>query len=87
MKTITASELKYQIENAGTARFFFTRETMKCFGDTMKNYGVRPVTITTITGDTVDCWELYRRRKTSKGLTSSAYFQRDTLEQRWPQNN
>lgn len=64
----TASDLKRFVENGSNDPYFFTRDTMRFFGDTMRNYGIR--------------WhdhkggivELYRRRPVKHGLQSSAYF-------------
>ena len=66
---MTPSELKYLTRE--TLPYFFTRKTMKFFGDTMKNYGVRS------SGDT---WELYRKRPVKHGLSNSAYFCKNTFE-------
>lgn len=41
---MTPSELKYHVEQ-GSDRHFFERETMKFFGDTMKNYGCRETVV------------------------------------------
>ena len=38
---MTASELKKQVKKHNPESHFFDRETMKAFGDTMRNYGVR----------------------------------------------
>jgi len=72
---MTPSELKYRVEQ-GPDRYFFTRDTMRFFGDTMSNYGVRsnPVEVTTPSGDVVPCWVLYRRRPVKYGAQSNAYF-------------
>lgn len=79
---MTPSELKRAVEAAGQERYFFTRDSMKFFGDTMSNYGCRAVTLEeTYTGNNVDCWELYRKRATSKGQTRSAYFNRASFKQ------
>ena len=43
---MTPSQLKYEVEAAGHERHFFDRSTMKFFGDTMSNYGVRSIVIT-----------------------------------------
>ena len=43
---MTASELKYQVEVSGNEPHYFTRSTMKFFGDTMRNYGVRSGEVT-----------------------------------------
>ena len=76
---MNASELKYQVEQAGHDPHFFDRKTMRFFGDTMRNYGVCPATITTYTGETVEAWELYRRRPVKHGLKSSAHFDKRTF--------
>ena len=63
-----SSELKARVEATGS--YFFTRSSMKFFGDTMRNYGVRSE------GDT---WELYRKNSVKHGLSDSAYFDKDTF--------
>jgi hypothetical protein len=78
---MSASELKYQVEKTGSN--FFSRESMKFFGDTMANYGVRSATVTSNydaagnwsdNGESIEVWELYRRRPVKHGLKNSAYF-------------
>lgn len=77
---MTASELKYRVESAGKDPHFFERSTMKFFGDTMRNYGVRDAgEIKTVSGDMVPAWELYRRRAVKHGLKASAYFNKETF--------
>lgn len=73
---MTPSELKYHVENTKGERFFFTRDTMKFFGDTMRNYGVRaqPVEVLNNLGETVKCWELYRKHPVKHGVKDSAFF-------------
>ena len=68
---MTPSELKYQVELSGHEPYFFTRKTMKFFGDTMANYGVR---------DAGDAWELHRKRPVKHGLKTSHYFDKVTFE-------
>lgn len=68
---MSPSELKYQVEQANSNSFFFTRKTMKFFGDTMKNYGVR---------DAGSHWELYRKRPVKHGLYKSVYFNKVTFK-------
>jgi len=70
-KTITQYELKRLVENSGNERYFFTRKTMRFFGDTMRNYGVR---------DGGNVWILYRRKAVKHGLKESAYFDKTTLK-------
>ena len=67
---MTPSKLKYNVEQSDNPHFF-TRNTMKFFGDTMKNYGCR---------DAGDIWELYRKRPVKYGLNTSAYFDKDTFK-------
>lgn len=74
----TASQLRAAVEAAGHEPYFFTRETMRFFGDTMRNYGVR---------DAGTAWELYRRRAVKHGLRSSAYFDKITLERVFPRHD
>lgn len=82
--TMTASELKYQIESADPTTHFFDRDSMKFFGDSMRNYGVRSTTIHAITDSGArdigsrEVWELYRRRAVKHGLRDSAYFDKET---------
>lgn len=81
MKIATASDLKFAVENAGHEPYFFTHGTMKFFGDTMKNYGVRqPREIVTQSGETVRAYELVRRRPVKHGLQASAWFNAETFE-------
>ncbi|MDD2657211.1 MAG: hypothetical protein PHD04_00935 [Candidatus Pacebacteria bacterium] len=75
---MTPYELKYNVEQ--TDSYFFTRGTMKFFGDTMKNYGCRSAVVNTYTRNSVDVWELYRRRPVKGGLQTSAYFRKDNFK-------
>ena len=80
---MTPSELKYHVEQTGSV--FFTRESMKFFGDTMKNYGCRSAVIETASdAEPVEVWELYRRRLVKGGLNSSAYFRKVDFSRTWP---
>ena len=81
---MTASELKKQVKKHNPESHFFDRETMKAFGDTMRNYGVRMAEIELDNvfnrdGSRVraNVWELYRRRPVDEGLNSSAFFTMD----------
>jgi hypothetical protein len=66
------SELKYNHELHNPNSYFFTRDTMRFFGDTMKNYGVK---------DKGSYFELYRKQPVKHGLNSSHYFDKTTFEQ------
>jgi hypothetical protein len=69
---MTASQLKALYERNNPEGHFFDRETMRFFGDTMQNFGVRDFgTVKTITSngvETVAVWELYRKRPVKNGL-------------------
>ena len=77
---MTPSELKANVQE--TEPYFFDRKTMKFFGDTMKNYGVRSAMI-----DNMPVWELYRKRPVKHGLKTSAYFDQKTFERVFPKND
>lgn len=81
---MTPSTLKYHVEQTGS--YFFTRSSMKFFGDSMRNYGVRskPVTVTNSLGESIECWELYRKEAVKHGLWESAYFNTKTFERVHP---
>jgi len=51
---------------------FFERKTMRFFGDTMRNYGLR---------DAGAYWELYRKRPAKHGRKESAFFDKATFKQ------
>lgn len=74
---MTPSQLKYHVEDTGSQ--FFTRSSMRFFGDTMRNYGCRQ---TVLNGQPV--YELYRRRPVKHGLKSSAYFDATTFQRVHP---
>jgi len=80
---MNASELKYKMEHAGHEPHFFARKTMKFFGDTMRNYGVRETVIDTYTDKALPVYELYRRHAVKHGLKDSAYFDKVSFERRF----
>ena len=81
MKIKTASDLKYWHEQSVPSSVYFSRDTMKGSGDTMRNYGIRqPVAITTPSGDTVMAYELFRRRPVIGGNQRSAWFDATTFK-------
>lgn len=75
---MTPSELKYQ--TVQTEPYFFDRKTMKFFGDSMRNYGVRSAVIKTREKENVEVWELYRKSPVKHGLVKSAYFDKQTFK-------
>ena len=76
---MTPSELKAAVEATGRESHFFTRRSMRFFGDTMRNYGVRASVVRDAINVERKVWELYRRRRTPKGATDSSYFDRSTF--------
>ena len=81
---MTPSELKSHVEQRPGGSHFFDRATMRTFGDTMRNYGVRRTTIATCTEIGVAVYELYRKRPVNHGLRTSAYFDCTTFARRSP---
>lgn len=80
-----ASELKYHVETADPGTKFFTRDTMKFFGDTMQNYGVREAVVKSWFNEAgelqtepveVAVFELYRKRPVKNGNQRSAFFRK-----------
>lgn len=68
---MNSSELKYQYELNNPKGYFFTRPTMKFFGDTMRNYGVI---------NHGSHYELHRKRPVRLGIDQSAFFSADTFQ-------
>ena len=68
---MTPSELKYLFETQGRHTMFFSRDAMRFFGDTMKNFGVRSHGV---------YWELYRKKPVSHGRKDSFFFHKETLD-------
>ena len=81
--TFTKSDLKHAV-SSGTDSHFFDRSSMKFFGDTMANYGLRVTTINEHIGAGFNqqktVYELYRRKPVKHGLKDSAYFDMDTFK-------
>ena len=75
-----ASELKQNVEASGNEPYFFTRETMRFFGDTMRNYGVYKTAITTLWENKLEVYALYRKKPVKCGLQSTAYFNAKTFK-------
>ena len=73
---MTPSELKANILTHNPNSHFFDQKTMRFFGDTMKNYGVRKTEI-----EGIDVWEVYRKRPVKHGLKNSAFFRTTDFQQ------
>lgn len=67
---MTPQELKALFEERNIHTFFFTRDAMRFFGDTMKNFGVCSVG---------NYWQLFRKKPVAHGRTDSFYFHKETL--------
>ena len=76
---MTASELKHLIwsKRPEFADLYFSRSTMKFFGDTMRNYAVV---------EHGSMYELRRRRAVKHGLKTSTWFDKETLERVHPEH-
>lgn len=66
---MTPSELKYKHEASNPNSYFFTRKTMRFFGDTMANFGCC---------DGGNIWVLYTKRPTKAGMREY-YFDKVTF--------
>lgn len=89
---MNASELKAKVESAGHEPYFFSRKTMKAFGDSMRNYGVRSAVIVSeydsagnyVGAVSIEVWELYRKRPVNGGSSGPAYFSKEHFNQVFP---
>ena len=83
---MTPSELKRLHERHQPNSFFFDRKSMRFFGDTMANYGVKSSTVACKSwdGKYIMCWELYRRTPVKNGNQSSGFFHETTFERVHP---
>lgn len=75
---MTKSELRANVMATGS--HFFDAKTMKFFGDTMANYGIREMVITDNMDNERRVYELYRRKAVKHGLHESAYFDAETFD-------
>lgn len=71
---LTPNDLADLAKGAGSK--YFNDDTLSFFGDTMQNYGVsqRTVYVHTWSGDSHECYELYRKKPVKHGLHAPAYF-------------
>jgi hypothetical protein len=80
---MTVSELKDLYYRNNPNGYFFDRDTMRFFGDTMRNFGVRDGGIVkTYSGEKVEVWDLYRKRPVNGGLRGFCRsFSKDTCRE------
>lgn len=69
---MTPSNVKFLYERRQQVGYFFTRKSMKFFGDTMANFGCR---------DAGEYWELYRKKPVKYKLQTSHYFHKVTFDE------
>jgi hypothetical protein len=68
------TELKYNVSKAEP--FFFSRNSMKFFGDTMTNYSVpkNPITITDFENKSVQVYQLKRKKPVGHSRNQETTF-------------
>ena len=79
---MTAYELKKFYQDNNEEGFFFCSKTMRYFGDTMRNFGVKDggkIKVMTDAGmEEAEVWDLIRKRPVHGGLYGHcAYFRKD----------
>lgn len=77
MTRFTKSDLKKELTAQGS--YFFTRSTMRFFGDTMQNYSLSSTVVTNRNRKIVDVWKLSRKKPVKCGLQKPTYFDKVTL--------
>ena len=73
---MTPYELKRKVLENDPNSHFFDRKTLRFFGDSMANYGVRRTMI-----DAIPVFELYRKRPVKHGVNKSVYFHAVTFKE------
>lgn len=68
---MTPSQLKHKHQTHNPDSHFFTRSSMRFFGDTMRNYGCYELG---------DVWVLWRKQPVKHGLQSEAHFCKRTFK-------
>ena len=73
-------ELKCRVKQTGS--FFFSRKTMRFFGDTMKNYSCssNPIEIIDSLDNRRKVYALWRKTPVKQGLQETAYFDAITFK-------
>jgi hypothetical protein len=79
---MTVSGLKALYERGNPGGHFFDRDTMRFFGDTMRNFGVADGgKVKTMTAEGIaeaEVWDLYRKRPVHGGLHGHCRYFRKT---------
>lgn len=76
-KTVSAFIAAYNEKVGGP---MFDRQTMRFFGDTMKNFGLYTCNVQTREGETVPAYCLYRKKATKLPANSGYFFRADCLK-------
>jgi hypothetical protein len=73
---MTPSDLKRHHETNNPDSYFFSRETMRFFGDTMSNYATssRIYYMRGYDGSLTPCYRLTRKKPTRKGAPITSWF-------------
>jgi len=97
MTTISMTSLQSLVGNSEDDSYFFSRNSMKYFGDRISNFGVRDGGRVLVEYDDagnyfkggflIDAWELYRRKPVKSGLKDSSYFNKLTGNRLFPVNS
>jgi hypothetical protein len=66
----TASQLAGFVSNSTSDSFYFSKDTLRFFGDSMSNYGIKHHKL-----GARHIVELRRKRAVKHGMTASAYFE------------
>jgi hypothetical protein len=80
---MNASTLKFYYQKHNPNGYFFSRRTMRFFGDTMRNYGVKSRRFLNGPGKHgpgADFWELWRKTPVNGGLRESAFFNKQSFQ-------
>jgi hypothetical protein len=77
---MTKSELKRKVAETGS--FYFSRDSMKFFGDTMSNYSCskNPEEIIDRSGNKRQVYALWRKRPVKMGACDPVYFDAITFQ-------
>jgi arginine/ornithine N-succinyltransferase beta subunit len=73
---MTFAELKRLYQRANPNGHYFDKSSLRFFGDTPRNYGVRRAGVAGVPDEEgrVPCWELHRKKSVKCGLSDSCWF-------------
>ena len=79
-KPISIHALVEEVTRSANTRYYFSKDTMRFFGDRISNYGIRHAIIDGHDETDVPVWELYRKKPVKMNKQDSAYFRKDNFE-------